>query len=283
MAATYRMGTGPAARVAQLSRWGPWQAADRLLAEIPEVAGGRVVLVGDVRCGGLAALGAGASDVCAALDTPDGAALALSVVACRELPRASAAALFGEDAFGRRVWFYHHVRGGLPTESRAFWDAHERTVRLGLCTSAGFEQRLARVSAVWKLGRGRRRAQLQAEAVAAAWGGADLDSARLVDDTVWTRALRAGRPPGLTEGLHSGARRGTVTGEVGPGDVVWLGDALDRSSDPHWTALAPVAVGWTVRERPVSVPSGWTLQEWTVDRDCPLVRARFVLRRGRMV
>jgi len=99
MAATYRMESRLAASVALLSRWGPWQNSAGLLGMVPEVAEGTVLVIGDVRSGGLGAMQVGARTVRVDPATPGGASLALSVEACRELPLASAAALFGETGY----------------------------------------------------------------------------------------------------------------------------------------------------------------------------------------
>lgn len=280
MAATYRKRRRPAAPEPGLLRWGPWQDGLALLGHVPEVVGSTVAIVGDVRSGGLAAFAAGAARVRADLATPGGAALALSHAACRALPGASAAALFGEDAFGRRIWFYHHIRGDLAPEARRFWDARERAIRLGLCAAGDFERRLARVAGIWRLGVGQNRARVQAHAVSRAWGrGADVRAEGLTKRSAWRTALARGRAPGLTVALHGGAKTGELAAGLGPADVVWLGDRLDVDPEPSWTALAPIAVGWTARKGTPVVPAGWQLEPVEVVDDSPLVRGAFVLRR----
>ena len=281
MAATYRMEPRLAASDALLSRWGPWQNAAGLLQAVPEVVEGIVLVVGDVRSGGLGALQAGAHAVRVDPGTPGGASLVLSVEACRELPLASAAALFGEDDFGRRIWFYHHLRPRLDDRTRTFWDERERWIRLGLTGAGLFEQRLDRLRSIWRLGSGRRRLAVQARAVTAAWGrGASVDRARWSVADPWVHALRTGRAPGLSAATHAAARSGGLECTPGGADVVWLGDLLDGPDAPEWKTLPPVAVGWTVRDELPEVPSGWQMTAVRVAEDCPLVRSGFVLRRG---
>lgn len=277
------MNSGLAARDAVLLRWGPWQDAVGLLRQVPEVAGGTVVVLGDERGGGLAALQSGARVVRVDPATPAGASLVLSVVACRLLPQQSAAALFGEDAFGRRIWFYHHVRDALFAETRAFWDERERFIRLGLCTGGAFETRLARLRPLFRLGPGARRSRLQARAIVRSWGhGAALEPSRWSVEGPWWDCLRAGRPPALTATQHAEVRaNGSLEAGVGPGDVVWLGDALDHTVPPDWTTVADVAVGWSVRATLPAPPPGWRLETVSVPDDNPLVRGHFVMRRER--
>ena len=283
MPATYRMNSAPAASVAGLFCWGPWQDAAGLLSQVPEVRGGVVLALADARSGGLGAAQAGAEIVVADPATVEGAALALSVRACQQLPHASAAALFGEDAFGRRVWFYHHLRPFLPSASRDFWDRHERSVRLGLCGSGRFEQRLRRLRPIWRLGPGPRRARLLAGVLGQAWGqGAQVDASRLRHRSRWWRALADGRPPGLSVELHAAARAVQWQGAVeGAADVVWLGNLLDGRENGAWARRASVAVGWTTRTVLPEVPEGWHLEQLRVEDDSPFARACFVMRRRR--
>ena len=237
-------------------------------------------MVADVRNGGLGALQAGARSVRVDPATPEGASLVLSVEACRALPLASAAALFGEDAFGRRIWFYHHVRPALDARTRAFWDDRERWIRLGLVGAGRFEQRLARLRGIWRLGSGRRRMTMQARAVAAAWGrGAALERSRWSADDPWVQALRSGRAPGLSVAAHAAARDGVLEYSPGAADVAWLGDLLDVSSAVDWGSLPAVVVGWTVCEELPAAPEGWRVAPVSVAADCPLVRSGFVMRR----
>ena len=56
---------------------------------------------------------------------PQYALLHLEHAALLQLPVQSTRALLGVGAPGRRVWFYHYVRGVLPADVRAWWDARE--------------------------------------------------------------------------------------------------------------------------------------------------------------
>jgi S-adenosylmethionine-diacylglycerol 3-amino-3-carboxypropyl transferase len=64
--------------------------------------------------------------------------------AARALPVQSFRSALGLDAFGRRIWFYHHVRPALGPRARGFLDAHEALVREGLLEAGGFERGLRR-------------------------------------------------------------------------------------------------------------------------------------------
>lgn len=70
-------------------------------------------------------------------------ALATYKLACaRHLPVQSVRSALGYGDFGRRVWFYHHLRDRLPDDVRAYWDAHEETIRGGIAGSGRFERYL---------------------------------------------------------------------------------------------------------------------------------------------
>lgn len=75
---------------------------------------------------------------------PQYALLHLGRAALLQLPVQSTRALLGVGAPGRRVWFYHYVRGALPADVRAWWDAREGLVRAGILHSGMVEDRLAR-------------------------------------------------------------------------------------------------------------------------------------------
>lgn len=79
----------------------------------------------------LAILGAGRV-VVALPRFPEFALLSLRLAAVRHLPIQSVRSLFGWGDFGRRLWFYHHLREFLSPEVRRFWDAHEDEIRRGL-------------------------------------------------------------------------------------------------------------------------------------------------------
>lgn len=75
---------------------------------------------------------------------PRRAVAGLYLCAARALPIQSVRALFGHDAAGRRVWFYHYVRAALDPELRAWWDAREHLVRQGIEASGRLERHLDR-------------------------------------------------------------------------------------------------------------------------------------------
>jgi S-adenosylmethionine-diacylglycerol 3-amino-3-carboxypropyl transferase len=66
----------------------------------------------------------------------------LKEVAARVLPVDGLRCFLGLDAFGRRVFLYHEVRPHLSEPARAWWDAHEETIRLGLLGQGRFERYL---------------------------------------------------------------------------------------------------------------------------------------------
>ncbi len=49
----------------------------------------------------------------------------------------------GLGPIGQRVFLYHEIRASLDAETRAFWDAHEEWIRLGVLGCGKFEQYLA--------------------------------------------------------------------------------------------------------------------------------------------
>ena len=72
---------------------------------------------------------------------PDDAALTeLKLVAARMLPAQSVQSFLGLAHFGRRVWFYHHIRDALSGQTRAWGDARETMFRLGLLGGGRFER-----------------------------------------------------------------------------------------------------------------------------------------------
>lgn len=80
-------------------------------------------------------------------DPAQTALVALKVAAVRGLPVQSVRSFLGFGHFGRRVWFYHELRGALSDGVRAFWDAREPWIRAGLCDAGAAEQRIARFRA----------------------------------------------------------------------------------------------------------------------------------------
>lgn len=68
------------------------------------------------------------------------ALVALKHAALEDLPPQSRRSLLGLADFGRRVWFYHHLRGRLPEPARRWWDAHEDVVRRGIAGAGSVER-----------------------------------------------------------------------------------------------------------------------------------------------
>lgn len=66
----------------------------------------------------------------------------LKLVAARELPVEGYRCLLGLDPAGRRVFYYHLVRPALSEASRAWWDAREELIRLGLAACGTWERHL---------------------------------------------------------------------------------------------------------------------------------------------
>ncbi len=71
----------------------------------------------------------------------------LALAGVRALPPHSTRSLLGLAHFGRRLWFYHHVRASLDEASRAFWDANEGALRLGIIDQGSVERRVATLRA----------------------------------------------------------------------------------------------------------------------------------------
>lgn len=87
---------------------------------------------------------AGARSVtCVDLSLPQLALVELKLAAVRELPVQSVRSFLGLGHFGRRVWFYHHLRPLLSERARAYWDRHEEQIRAGLLDQGRFERYLA--------------------------------------------------------------------------------------------------------------------------------------------
>ena len=82
------------------------------------------------------------SVTCVDLSGPQLALAELKLVAARELGLDGMRSLLGLDEFGRRIWFYHSLREALSPRARAWWDAHEVHIRLGLLQSGRFESYL---------------------------------------------------------------------------------------------------------------------------------------------
>lgn len=65
------------------------------------------------------------------------------LVAARLLPVQSLRSFLGFGHFGRRVWFYHHIRPQLSRPAQTFWDANEAMIRQGIVTQGDFERGLS--------------------------------------------------------------------------------------------------------------------------------------------
>lgn len=88
----------------------------------------------------------GLDEVVLVVRGPGAAACAeLRRAAARELPAASIRSFLGWGHFGRRVWFYHYLRPGLPEAARAWLDTREGLVRRGLLGEGVWERRLGRL------------------------------------------------------------------------------------------------------------------------------------------
>lgn len=109
------------------------------------LGGRRVLSLDGTGDGALDALARGAEEVTLVVPDPAERALVeLKLAAVRELPLQSVRSFFGLGDFGRRVWFYHHLRGALPSAARAWWDPREDRVRAGLAGGGAFGAALDR-------------------------------------------------------------------------------------------------------------------------------------------
>lgn len=202
------------------------------------------------RCGelGFALVAAGAVVDVLPPDGPSAALLALKRCAAEQLPPASARSLLGLGYFGRRVWFYHYLRGGLDAASRGWWDAHEATVRLGIVGAGRVERawaRWRRTAGALALGE----ARLAALAAAsdrrgreAWWQG--LGRARRIALGVPLRPAMVKRACGLVarpvgEGAASLSRLGEIVVSVpfhrSDGlERAWTGGWRDPAGGPAW-------------------------------------------------
>lgn len=245
---------------------------------------GREVDVHDDNLGGLATVG-------------------LKAAAVRELKPASRAALYGLDAAGRRLWFYHFLRPGLAPEHARYWDAREAGVRGGLADSGALERRLlwwaqlARraphpAAARWLLRRGLPGAEEVAPRLAAAVGSGEGELG------AWLRgapsplglpsvegpagragALRIGAPGPLAAGLAAGAGYA----------IVDLGDALDGLTPSAGAALCAAALAalrpggrlcWWSRRPIAGAPAGLRGLSGGEERAHPWAEAWAVAARG---
>jgi hypothetical protein len=228
----------------------PWAPLGALGALVDR-GSGLVGLLDDGGPGGLAVMAA-LGGVCAPTWAAGAPGLALLDTACRALPPASLRSLWGLDPFGRRLWFYHYVREGLPHWARAWWDARERAVRLGIASQGRVEQRVARLAPLWRGPPVARRAALR---LAGCRAPADLGAPGLGD------ALRGGPLLGPGFGLSdaelAAARAApTVRWADAPPPLsgLWIGDAAAPAA---WLdAVCPG--GWVGGCGDPRIPSGWT-------------------------
>lgn len=116
-----------------------------MLAQARALGLGRCTLIGGT--GDLALdLAAAGLEVRAVPTHADEAALMdLKFTAARLLPVQSVLSFLGLAHFGRRVWFYHHLRGALRPASQDWADAREAAIRLGLLDAGRFEQVITRL------------------------------------------------------------------------------------------------------------------------------------------
>lgn len=105
---------------------------DVVLAALAPLPGEHVVVADGVGDVALALVAEGAVVTFVAAER-GARALAEARRACLEdLPVGSARSFLGLAHFGRRVWFYHYLRGRLTAEARGWLDAREQLVREGL-------------------------------------------------------------------------------------------------------------------------------------------------------
>ncbi len=122
-----------------------WQDPEVVVTEARRLGTDRVTVVGGT--GDLALdLAAVGLQVRAIAPDPDDRALNdLKLTSARLLPAQSVRSFLGLGHFGRRVWFYHHLRGALLPETAAWGDARETWFRLGLLGRGRFERSAERL------------------------------------------------------------------------------------------------------------------------------------------
>lgn len=121
---------------------------DAVLAALAVLPGDHVVVADGVGDVALALVAEGAVVTFVAADAGV-RALAEARRACLEdLPVGSARSFLGLAHFGRRVWFYHYLRGRLTPEARGWLDAREQLVREGLVRCGVWEGAFLRGAAL---------------------------------------------------------------------------------------------------------------------------------------
>lgn len=164
---------------------------------------------------------AGASAVTWASADPGAHALVeLKLAAARELPVEGYRCLLGLDPGGRRVFYYHLIRAALSEPCRAWWDAREELIRLGLATCGVWERHLEgyRLRVLPLLGAKSVMDELL--------GVADPEAARALirerlDRSAWRAATRAWFSSAVLRGLG-----------VEPPPARWLERLLDGLAEP---------------------------------------------------
>ncbi len=121
-----------------------WEDADVLCAALATVArGGRLLSVASAGDNALALLTLDPAEVVAVdLNPAQLAALELRVAAFRRLDDSELPGFLGVEPHRGRADAYRRLRGDLPPEARAFWDAHPREVEGGIVHAGRFERYL---------------------------------------------------------------------------------------------------------------------------------------------
>ncbi len=140
-------GPTPSSAPLRIARAQSWE--DPALLAALDVGPGDAALVAEPSGDdALAIAAAGAASVTVAAPDPAARALVeLKRAAARELPIQSVRSLLGLGHFGRRVWFYHYLRPGLPAEVQATLDAGEASIREGLAGAGALEREMERFRA----------------------------------------------------------------------------------------------------------------------------------------
>jgi S-adenosylmethionine-diacylglycerol 3-amino-3-carboxypropyl transferase len=123
---------------------GVWEDADVLCEALAPVArGGRLLSIASAGDNALALLTLDPAEVVAAdLSAAQLACLELRIAAFRRLDHAGVLAFLGAAPADDRAEVYAALRGDLPAEARAFWDAAPEAVRGGAMHAGKFERYL---------------------------------------------------------------------------------------------------------------------------------------------
>ncbi len=121
-----------------------WEDADVLCEALaPAAAGGRLLSIASAGDNALALLTLDPAEVVAAdLNPAQLACVELRLAAFRALDHAPLLAFLGVAEAADRAATYARLRGGLPPEARAFWDAHPEAVSRGVVHAGKFERYL---------------------------------------------------------------------------------------------------------------------------------------------